>query len=68
MGMHQFFSGRASDALVENFAPAMAGAITVAMDSDEFKELATELFICQKCFMDKPLDLPMMMEWRKSKE
>jgi hypothetical protein len=31
-GMHQFFGGRASAALVENFAPAAADAILIAGD------------------------------------
>lgn len=61
-GMHQFFGGKASVALVENFAPAAADAITVAMDKPEFQELMTELVICHGCFCDKPLDLPMLIE------
>jgi len=62
LGMRRFFGGNASDALVENFAPAMARGFTIAMDEPEFKELVTELFICHKCYMDKPLDLPLLSE------
>lgn len=63
-GMHQFFQGRASNALVENFAPASCDAVTVAMDKD--KDATTELFICQNCFVSGPLDLAMLMERRAS--
>lgn len=64
MGMHQFFGGRASNALVENFAPSAADAVTIAMDVAEFKPLMTELFICHGCFMRGALDLPVLAEKR----
>ena len=66
-GMHQFFGGRAPTALVENFAPAAADAVTIAMDDDEFKQLMNELFVCNDCYMT-PLDLPLLAERRASKE
>jgi hypothetical protein len=62
MGMHQFFGGRASAALVENFAPASADAALVLGDKD--KDLETELFICQDCFCGE-IDLAMLMERRR---
>lgn len=61
LGMHQFFGGRASAALVENFAPSASHGFTIAMDEDESKELGTEAFVCQKCMME-PTDLPMLIE------
>lgn len=61
LGMHQFFGGRASAALVENFSPSASRGFTIAMDEDEFKELGTEAFICHKCQME-PIDLPMLVE------
>jgi hypothetical protein len=60
MGMHQFFQGRASAALVENFAPASVDAVTFAGDGEP--GLLTTLLVCQSCYMDKPVDLPMLME------
>lgn len=62
-GMHQFFGGRASTALVENFSPSAADAIKIPLDDPEFKELVTELFICGKCYLE-PLDLPQLAERR----
>lgn len=67
LGMHQFFQGRAVDALVENFTPGSEKAITIAMDEPEFKDDCTELFICHNCFLNKPLDLPILQE-RRSEE
>lgn len=49
-GMHAFFGGRASTALVMNFAPAAADAIVVAMDDPEHKGLMTEAVICNGCY------------------
>lgn len=60
LGMHQFFGGRAGAALVENFAPAAADAVTVA--GDRQPELMSEFVICNRCYLDKPLDLPMLAE------
>jgi hypothetical protein len=60
-GMHQFFQGKATDALVENFAPAMAEGFTIAMDEPEYKQLTLEAFICQTCAINE-IDLGMLME------
>jgi len=60
MGMHKFFGGRASPALVENFAPAAADAVIVAGDKEP--SLMTEAFVCAKCYIDRDLDLPMLQE------
>lgn len=60
VGMHQFFGGKASAALVENFAPRTAEAITVAGDKEP--SLMTELVVCQECFMNTPLDMPLLVE------
>ena len=51
LAMHQFFGGRASLALVENFAPSAATAVTVAMDEPEYRALMTELVICAECYV-----------------
>lgn len=61
-GMHQFFGGRAGLGLIENFAPAMANGFTVAMDEPEFKELMSEAFVCNVCYMEKPLDMALLFE------
>lgn len=60
MGMHQFFGGRASAAMVENFAPAAADAVIVAGDREP--SLMTELLICHTCYLDTPIDLPLLSE------
>jgi hypothetical protein len=62
MGMHQFFQGKASAALVENFAPAAGDAALVFGDKD--KTLETELFVCQRCVLAGPIDLAMLQERR----
>lgn len=64
LGMHQFFQGRTSDALVENFAPATADAITVAMDHPDHRALMTELVICSDCYVT-PLTLAQLAESRQ---
>jgi hypothetical protein len=65
IGMHTFFGGRASAALVENFAPASIDAAIVFMDQD--RTLQIELFICQECFLNVPLDLARLMEQRSAR-
>jgi hypothetical protein len=62
IGMHRFFGGRASPALVENFAPAAATGVKVA--GDEEPTLMTELVICQRCYLDQPIDLALLTERR----
>jgi hypothetical protein len=66
-GMHQFFGGRASDALVENFSPAAASVVNVAMDSDdpEQKALMTELVLCLRCYCT-PLVLGELADRRRA--
>lgn len=59
-GMHQFFCGKASPALVENFAPSSTDAVTIA--GDAHTELMTEIVICSGCFLDKPIDLAMVYD------
>lgn len=51
MGMHQFFGGRASAALVENFAPAAADAVIVAGDQEP--SLMTEIVICHGVLLQR---------------
>jgi hypothetical protein len=60
LGMHQFFGGNASAALVENFAPSASTAINVAMDREP--SLMCEFVVCQDCFLDKPLDMARLLE------
>jgi hypothetical protein len=66
-GMHQFFGGRASAALVENFSPSAASAVKVAMDSDdpEQKALMTELVLCTRCYC-RPVVLCELAERRRA--
>lgn len=64
MGMHQFFGGRASIPLIENFAPAAAEAVVVAGDRDP--SLMTECVICQGCYLDAPIDLALLTEKRRA--
>lgn len=68
-GMHQFFGGRASMALVENFVPLASQAIRVAMDDSdpEIRSVMTELVICHQCYLE-PLDLPVLAERRHALE
>jgi DNA topoisomerase IB len=66
MGMHQFFGGRASVALIENFAPSAANAVVVAMDDPEYDVLANEIVICNGCYM-KPIVLAELAEKRAGK-
>lgn len=61
IGMHQFFGGRASAALVENFSPSSSHGFKIAMDEDEGKELCTEAFICSTCYLES-IDLPRLAE------
>lgn len=63
LGMAQFFGGRASSALIENFAPASADAVTVAGDKDP--SLMTEIVLCSKCYLDQPIVLPLLSEKRR---
>lgn len=60
MGMHQFFGGRASMALVENFAPEADKAAVVFGDDDP--TLMTELYLCQDCVIGGAIDLAMLIE------
>ncbi len=59
LGMHQFFGGKASPALVENFAPRAAEAVVVAGDKEP--SLLTEIVVCRDCF-STPLDLELLGE------
>lgn len=63
-GMHMFFGGRASAALIENFAPEAADAVIVAGDQEP--KLMTEFVICSGCYLDHPIDLPMLTEQRNA--
>jgi len=63
LGMHQFFGGQASDALVENFAPSAATAVTVAMDHPEHRSLTTEAVVCATCYV-APITLAVLAETR----
>ena len=56
VGMRTFFGGRASNALVEQFAPGAEAAITVAGDQDP--ALMTELVFCMNCYVGGELNLP----------
>jgi len=60
-GMNQFFQGKASAGLLENFTTFGDSGFTIAMDKPESKVLMTELYICQSCFL-KPLDLQLLSE------
>lgn len=60
IGMHQFFNGKASAALLENFVPGAATAVRVVGDEDP--TLMTELLLCQDCHFNKPLDLSLLIE------
>lgn len=51
-GMARFFGGRASAAVVMNFAPAAADAIVVAMDQPDSRALMTEVVLCNRCYCD----------------
>jgi|ERR1051325_4054951 hypothetical protein len=66
VGMHRFFQGRASAALVENFAPRSVDAVTVA--GDQAPELMTELWLCQDCYLMKPIDLAQLSEQRAHRQ
>jgi hypothetical protein len=59
LGMHQFFGGKASAALVENFSPHAADAVVIAGDREP--SLMTEIVVCQTCF-NQPIDLPLLGE------
>jgi hypothetical protein len=61
IGMTQFFGGRASQALVENFAPAAARGFTIAMDEAESTALGVEIFLCTACYQ-RPIDLLQLVE------
>jgi hypothetical protein len=65
LGMHQFFGGRASHALVENFAPKAHDAVLFFGDKDP--QLETTLLICVSCAIGAPLDLGTAARsaWRK---
>lgn len=56
IGMTQFFNG--SQALASVFTDS-ADAVTVAGDKD--KQLTTEVFLCQDCFMT-PLNMAILFE------
>ncbi|SRR6266403_1868579 len=68
LGMFQFFGGGTRNdgqdgkrfAIAEMFAPNSDRAIVVSED----ERINTQLFVCQKCFMDKPLDLAVAAEKR----
>lgn len=63
LGLAQMFRG--SLALAEAMAPR-PDCVKVAMDDPEFKELTTELFICNDCFLMKPLDMAVLSEKRRT--
>lgn len=64
LGMHRFFDGKASAALVENFAPASLDAVIVV--GDQKPELMTEIHLCVAC-TDQPLDLLSLIEKRRAR-
>lgn len=57
LGMHQFFGGQ-SLALAEVFSPSPD---PVKIGSDQFPELETRAFICQKCWL-ADINLAMVTE------
>lgn len=59
LGMHQFFHGKASPALIENFV-SDNDAVTFA--GDKAPSLMTTAFICHDCFFDGKFDLLMIMD------
>ena len=59
MGMHQFFGGQSLQ-LTELFSPSADDAVLVFGEKDP--GLMTRLFICQDCFLQKDLDLALLME------
>lgn len=61
LGVHQIFGGQALR-LAETMAPGADEAVLVFGDKD--KTLETELFLCQPCFTDGPIDLAMLWEVR----
>jgi hypothetical protein len=61
--MHQFFGGRAGQALIENFSPSAKDGVIIAMD--ENKDLMNEVFICSNCFMMTEISLSLLMEKRR---
>jgi hypothetical protein len=64
VGMHRFFGGKASAALVENFAPASTDAVLFFGDKD--RSLEVELLICNDCFLNGGIDLAMLSEKRNA--
>jgi hypothetical protein len=55
LGMHQFFGGRASMQLVENFAPSADQAVLVFGDKDP--NLYVTVILCQVCWLDADFNL-----------
>jgi len=59
LGLAQYFGGNLG--LAEIFSPD-EDAVVVAMDNEEHKELMSEFFICQNCYLTKPIDLALLAE------
>lgn len=59
LGMHLFFGGRASAALVENFAPKSNDAALIFGDKDP--QLETTLLLCQGCAIGASIDLGLLL-------
>jgi hypothetical protein len=59
MGMTQYFGGALD--LAEMFV-GDDEVVRVAMDDQETKMLRTELYICQECYLMKPLHLAVLAE------
>lgn len=59
LGMTQYFQGHLE--LAEMF---VGDESVVLVTGDEDKQLMTELFICQDCYMMKPLDIAQLVEKR----